>query len=43
MTHEQYLAEPARVVDWLLAVRHVEAEVRAEAQEKANREARSGR
>lgn len=35
MTHEQYLDEPAHLVDWALAFKGVEAKVQEDAMEKA--------
>ena len=32
MTHEQYLDEPAEVIDWALAMDSMEQEVRADAE-----------
>jgi hypothetical protein len=37
LTHDQYLAEPTHITDWLIAIDGMEAEVRSEKERDAIR------
>ena len=40
MSHEQFLAEPAEVVSWMIAMSNIEGQAQKNLADKARREAR---